>query len=663
MSLANTLVADRYRVERLLARGGMADVYLATDERLDRKVAVKVIYPHLAENPSFRDRFIQEAKMAAKLSHPNLVNVFDQGTDGNTTFLVMEYVPGITLREALSHNGKLAPTRALTLFSEVLEGLAAAHRGGILHRDLKPENVLLADDGRIKLGDFGLARELDSNTNTGSLIGTIAYLSPELITRGYADARSDVYAAGILLFELITGEQPFKGSEAAHIAHQHTSAGVPAPSSVEASIPPLVDELVLWATAMAPEHRPANAGELLEVVRRVRADLKNGLGTTAHLDLSQLPSLNTQATKVFSASDATQLIGDVSGAAAAPGAVNPSSAATTVLGGFEGQPTEAINPAANATTVLGSFGEDAPMTPLEELAWKRSRRGKLLAILIAAAAMLSLGAGWWFGAGPGGLSAMPNLTGTSVASAQENLRPYAAHIVVQQEYSKTVSAGLITHTDPTSGSLFWRGSTITLFESKGPELRAVPSIEGLSVAQATSKLQAAGFLAGTTTQYFSSGAVGTVFSFLGSDGGPVPLGTKIPMLISLGPVPDVAGQSQTNAITALQNAGLKVSAVTSEYSDAQTIGMVIRADQTENPLPAGGKVVLVVSKGPTTAKMPAVKGETIAATKLALENLGLNVQVNTDQLQANWGLVKVKSVSVAAGTVVKRGTLVTISNK
>ena len=661
MSLANTLVADRYRVERLLARGGMADVYLATDERLDRQVAVKVIYPHLAENPSFRDRFIQEAKMAAKLSHPNLVNVFDQGTDGSTTFLVMEYVPGITLREALSHNGKLAPTRALALFSEVLEGLAAAHRGGILHRDLKPENVLLADDGRIKLGDFGLARELDSNTNTGSLIGTIAYLSPELITRGYADARSDVYAAGILLFELITGEQPFKGNEAAHIAHQHTSAGVPAPSSVDASIPPLVDELVLWATAMAPEHRPANAGELLEVVRRVRTDLKNGLGATAHLDLSQLPPLNTQATKIFNAADATQLIG--SDATQLIGAATPNSEATTIIGGFEGQPTQAIGLDAHATTVLGSFTDEGPMTALEEFAWKRRRRGKVAAIAIAAAALISVSAGWWFGAGPGGLSAMPNLAGTSVAAAQENLRPYAAHILVKQEYSKTVSSGLITHTDPTSGSLFWRGSTITLFESKGPELKLVPSLEGLTVAAATQKLQAAGFFAGATTSYFSSGAAGTVFSFLGSDGGPVALGTKIPMLISLGPVPDVAGQSQANAISALQGVGLKVSAVTSEYSDSQTVGMVIRADQTENPLPAGGKVVLVVSKGPTTVKMPAVKGETLAATKLALENLGLSVLVNTDQLQANWGLVKVKSVSIAAGTVVKRGTTVTISNK
>ena len=654
MSLANSLVADRYRIERLLARGGMADVYLAVDERLDRQVAVKVIYPHLAENPTFRERFIQEAKTAAKLSHPNLVNVSDQGTDGATTFLVMEYVPGITLRDALAHNGKLIPTRALALFSEVLEGLAAAHRSGILHRDLKPENVLLADDGRIKLGDFGLAREVDSNTNTGSLIGTIAYLSPELITRGYADARSDVYAAGILLFELITGEQPFKGTEAAHIAHMHTAKGVPAPSTIDPSIPPVVDELVLWATAMAPENRPANAGELLEVVRRVRKDLKAGYAATARLDISQLPSLNTQATRVISP-DATAVIGGNN--------FDFDSAATTVLGdGFDALDGVTQLPD-NATTVIQPLSNDSPMTALEELAWKRRRRGKFIAVVIAASVLLSSAAGWWFGAGPGGLSALPNLTGTSVASAQENLRPYAAKIIVKQEYSKTVSAGLITHTDPTSGSLFWRGSTITLFESKGPELKAVPSIEGLSVSQATAKLQAAGFLAGTISKYFSTGAAGTVFSFLGSDGSPVALGSKIPMLISLGPVPDVAGQNQADAINALQNAGVKVSAITQEYSDAQTIGVVIRADLAQSPLPMGGKVVLVVSKGPTTVKMPAVKGETIAATKLALENLGLNVQVNTDQLQSNWGLVKVKSVSVAAGTVVKRGTLVTISNK
>jgi serine/threonine-protein kinase len=204
-NLVGRLIADRYLVQSLIARGGMSSVYLAMDERLERQVAVKVIYAHLAENPSFREKFIREAKTAARLNHPNLVNVFDQGQDQELTFLVMEYVPGMTLRDALKKFGKLSPARALDLFEPILQGLAAAHRGGILHRDLKPENVFLADDGRIKLGDFGLARNVDANTSTGSLIGTIAYLSPELITRGVADARSDVYAAGILLYELLTG--------------------------------------------------------------------------------------------------------------------------------------------------------------------------------------------------------------------------------------------------------------------------------------------------------------------------------------------------------------------------------------------------------------------------------------------------------------------------
>ena len=300
--LLDRLIADRYRIKSLVARGGMANVYLAMDERLEREVAVKVIYPHLAENPSFRTKFIREAKTAARLNHPNLVNVYDQGTDDGFTFMVMEYVPGMTLRDALNKFGKLKPLRALELFEPIMQGLAAAHRGGILHRDLKPENVFLADDGRIKLGDFGLARGIDAHTNTGSLIGTIAYLSPELITRGQADARSDVYAAGIMLYEFLTGEQPYKGEEAAHIAHQHTTGTLPMPSSLSPDVPPLLDEVVLWATARAPEHRPANAQVLVEVVQRVRAEIKAGRGATARLDLPEFA--DHAATKVISV-DAT----------------------------------------------------------------------------------------------------------------------------------------------------------------------------------------------------------------------------------------------------------------------------------------------------------------------------------------------------------------------
>ncbi|MFM2030937.1 MAG: hypothetical protein RI927_557, partial [Actinomycetota bacterium] len=280
-NLLGRVIGARYRVDEIVARGGMATVYLAVDDRLDRKVALKVIHPHLANDSSFREKFIREAKIAAKLSHPNLVNVFDQGEDGEIAFMAMEFVSGITLRDALKDFGALDAKRALDLFEPMLSGLAAAHRAGILHRDLKPENVLLADDGRIKLGDFGLARDIDNHTATGSLVGTVAYLSPELVMRGTADARSDVYAAGIMLFEMLTGRQPFEGDQAVQIAYQHANDNVPAPSKFNSEVPPLLDELVLWATAREASHRPSDAVELLTVVQRAKQEIKAGRNDTA----------------------------------------------------------------------------------------------------------------------------------------------------------------------------------------------------------------------------------------------------------------------------------------------------------------------------------------------------------------------------------------------
>ena len=192
----------------------MATVYLATDLRLERLVAVKIMHGHLADDSQFTARFIQEARSAARLAHPNVVNVFDQGQDADSAYLVMEYLPGITLRDLLQEYGALTPQQTIDILEAILAGLAAAHRAGIVHRDLKPENVLLADDGRIKIGDFGLARAASAATAAGAaLLGTIAYLSPELVTRGVADARSDIYAVGIMIFEMLTGEQPFKGEQ------------------------------------------------------------------------------------------------------------------------------------------------------------------------------------------------------------------------------------------------------------------------------------------------------------------------------------------------------------------------------------------------------------------------------------------------------------------
>jgi serine/threonine protein kinase len=255
--LIGRLIDGRYQVRSRIARGGMATVYLATDLRLERRVAIKVMHGHLADDSQYKARFIQEARSAARLAHPNVVNVYDQGQDGETAYLVMEYLPGITLRDLLTEHKVLTTMQAMDIMEAILSGLAAAHKNGIVHRDLKPENVLLADDGRIKIGDFGLARAASANTATGNaLLGTIAYLSPELVTRGVADARSDIYAVGIMLYEMLAGEQPFRGEQAFQIAHQHANDTVPTPSTKNPRVPAELDELVLWATAR--DARPAS---------------------------------------------------------------------------------------------------------------------------------------------------------------------------------------------------------------------------------------------------------------------------------------------------------------------------------------------------------------------------------------------------------------------
>src|SRR3954451_11122118 len=270
--LLGRLLDDRYEIRRRLAVGGMATVYAAIDTRLDRPVAVKVMHPALAADEEFVARFRREAKAAARLSSPAVVNVTDQGQDGGTVFLVMELVEGRTLRDRLRSEGPLAPAEALAVLDPVLEALAAAHAAGYVHRDVKPENVLIADDGRIKVGDFGLARAVDASpltAATGLLLGTVAYLAPEQVRRGVADARTDVYACGVLLFEVLTGRPPFEGDTALSVAYQHLHDRVPAPSSLVSGVPEDLDELVLAATSPDPDDRPSDAGALLEDVQHL----------------------------------------------------------------------------------------------------------------------------------------------------------------------------------------------------------------------------------------------------------------------------------------------------------------------------------------------------------------------------------------------------------
>ena len=669
-NLTGQTIGGRYLIRRLLANGGMAGVYLAEDTRLDREVALKIIHPHLAE--SYRERFVAEAKIAARLSHPNLVNVFDQGQDGQLAWMAMEYVPGITLRDVMDKFQGLDADRALELFEPVLSGLASAHKAGILHRDLKPENVLLADDGRIKLSDWGLAREVDQRTKTESLIGTVAYVSPELVLRGSADARSDVYAAGILLFELVTGKQPFVGDQAVQVAFQHANSAVPAPSTVNPNIPALIDELVLWATAREPAHRPADAGELLAVVSRARAELRNSGAAAQATELAKTQRL-AATTRIgdleqlgFDGSSVTERIAqpgsvEVAAGAGATEVISPLESSLNDLG-LGGGGSSAVGAASNATERIGldSLGEDE-LHPLEEL--ERPNPAAKILILSAILVLLGSAVGWFFSAGPGAFKSVPVLAGQSQSSAEESLTAIHLEYQVVTENDKEVAAGQVIRTEPAAGQVAF--GKVKLVVSLGPKQIRVPELRGQNLVDATASLVKAGLGLGSVSSWFDAAPLGTVYDYTGSDGSAILDGTKIDLKLSLGPIPGVAGMDASLANNALSAVGLVVTSTTQEYSETVPKGKVINIKTAEGqPIGKGSSVTVIVSKGSALVTMPKVVGETILAAKTLLENLGIKVVVNTNQLQANWGVAKVKSASANAGDRIDvTKTSVTINSK
>jgi eukaryotic-like serine/threonine-protein kinase len=365
--LVGRLLDGRYQIRARIARGGMATVYLATDLRLDRRVAVKVMHAHLADDANFRERFIQEARQAARLAHPNVVNVFDQGQDDGLAYLIMEYLQGITLRDLLGEYGRLTADQTMDILEAVLAGLVAAHRAGIIHRDLKPENVLLADDGRIKIGDFGLARAATSHTASGqALLGTIAYLSPELVTRGIADTRSDVYAVGIMMYEMLVGEQPFRGEQPVQIAYQHANDSVPAPSLKNPEVPAALDDLVLWATSRDAEQRPRDARALLDQLFEAQHLIQEEQEGRAPQERTTV--LPTAATRVV---------------------------------------TPQRQPARRETAPRPERVRSEPVRPdavtrLTAATARARKRGVWLTGVVLVLGTIAAGTGWWFGGGPGG---------------------------------------------------------------------------------------------------------------------------------------------------------------------------------------------------------------------------------------------------------------------
>ncbi|WP_443218510.1 Stk1 family PASTA domain-containing Ser/Thr kinase [Rathayibacter sp. YIM 133350] len=614
------LIDGRYQVRSRIARGGMATVYLATDLRLERRVAIKIMHGHLADDNTFKSRFVQEARSAARLAHPNVVNVFDQGQDSDMAYLVMEYLPGITLRDLLKDYGRLTPEQTIDILSAVLSGLAAAHKAGIVHRDLKPENVLLADDGRIKLGDFGLARAASANTATGqALLGTIAYLSPELVTRGVADARSDIYALGIMMYEMLTGQQPFVGEAPMQIAYQHANDHVPRPSAKVPAVPAELDDLVLWATARDPEERPRDARVMLERLKDVEKLVRDPEAAIAE---------GVQPTMVLPV-----------------GPAYPADAATQVLG----QP-----PARHRT---GPVQQDAT-TVLAAKARTRSRRGYLLLVLVVLLAAMGGATGWYFGAGPGSTAPVPSVVGASKDAAVAALTDAGFQVELGSRNDPVVAKDLASGTDPAEGSAANRGSTVTLYLSLGPAILDVPSVVGAQEADA--KNQLARFTVGPSSAQFSDQAPGIVLAALDGSGNALPAQYPekgaITLVVSSGPIPDVTGASVDAATATLSGAGLAPTVGDAEFSEDVPKDSVIRTEPQADPMHPGDGIVIIPSKGPERIAVPNVVGKTINEAKKLIEDAGLSFDSNVPELFRN--VVQADEQEPAAGDAVKRGSKV-----
>jgi beta-lactam-binding protein with PASTA domain/tRNA A-37 threonylcarbamoyl transferase component Bud32 len=581
--LVGRLLEGRYAVEAFIAHGGMASVYLATDTRLDRRVAVKVMHAHLSDDPETVARFEREARAAARLSSPDVVAVYDQGNDAGRSFLVMEFVPGANLRQVVRDRGKLSPAEALAVMDHVLSALSAAHAAGLVHRDVKPENVLVTADGRVKVADFGLARAVSGSTvtTTGSvLLGTAAYLAPEQFEHGTADARSDVYSAGVLLFELLTGTTPFQADSAYALLSRHANEDIPPPSTRAAGIPPQVDALVTWATSRDPQERPADAGELHASL----IDIRDRLGLHG-----SVPSLPVTA---------TTRIADQTGG-------RPSDLTKAVVGG---------RPPAGG----------GPATPRRP---RRRRRGLIVSAIVAIIVVLAGVAGWWFAAGR--YTQTPGVIKLSKPVADAKLKAAGLHPRwLPAIHSAIIGKGLVATESPTGRIM--HGGTVSLRLSLGKVTHELPSLRNDSVSEATAALSQLQIHVTKTIHHFSSVSKGSVIGTEPPATTTVDAGSGVTLIVSKGQqmvvVPPDTGMLLADARTALKNAGFLINVARQSYSH-QPVGTVL----SSSPAPGlqavkGSTVDLVISRGPRLFLVPDVDGDQIDAAVQAINNAGFHAQ-------------------------------------
>ena len=625
--LSGELIDGRYQLISQIAQGGMASIYSAIDTRLDRKVAVKIMHPHLAQDEAFVNRFIREAKAAAALTHPNAVSVQDQGWNTNgvpAVFIVMEMVEGHTLREYLDESGKFGVAQTLQYLTAILGALAAAHKLGIIHRDIKPENILISNDGRIKIADFGLAHgALIGSTLTAEssvVLGSVSYLSPEQVQRGISDSRSDVYSTGILAYELLVGEKPFSGDSPIQIAYMHVNNRVPRVSQSGSDIPKELDDLIYSATSTNPDERPRDAGIFLNAIQDIARSIdpkRNQLSLELDIPLqkiSEKPSRAKKKTKSEPVKEVTQ-----------------------------------EKPIREMTA-----GTKRRIS-------KRVRRNRIIAAMLAVALGLT---GWYVLVGPGSRIVVPSIVGASVDEANAALTPLGLRSeVVEKRFDEDIAAGKILESDPSGGGKIDAGGSVKLVISKGQERYVIPVLTGLTPEVAVKTLTTQPLKsAGIVEEFNSTIPKGLVISTNPSNGQKVKRDTPVTILVSKG-IEEVAlttyiGQSGDQAQNELTDAGFNVES-SFAYSETIAAGAVI--SQTPSGIvsaPKGTTITLVVSKGSKFVFIPNVYSIETNKAIATLKDLGLKVKVRSIGKKS---VKNVTNVSPKVGAKVLRGTVVTIT--
>jgi len=628
--LTGELIDNRYLLQRQIASGGMATIYAGLDTRLDRPVAVKIMHAHLANDEAFVSRFIKEAKATAALSHPNIVSIQDQGwNEGGppAVFLVMELVEGSTLRDYLNEKDSLTVEQTFQLITPVLSALSAAHRIGIIHRDIKPENILISKDGRIKVADFGLARNITMGqtmtAESSVVLGSVSYLSPEQVQRGVADARSDIYAVGIVLFEMLTGSKPYSGETPIQIAYRHVNDRIPNIQTIKSEIPTSIAELVYEATAPNPDQRPKNAEELLNILREIQAKI-DPKRRQMSLELDLPPIINKKNKR-----------GKVS--------------VTSALGGIKEKTSQLIS----TKPINISKPEDSIRTKKRKVS-RRVRRNRIIALFLLIA--LIFGSYQILNAGK---ISVPSLVGMSQGEAKNDLKNLGLNIqVVEEVFSEDVAKGKIIATKPGGGGKISPAGTVGLIVSKGQERIIVPTLNGLTPDVASGKISDLGLSVGQINESFDMKiAAGFVIGTDPKVGSEVRRKSIVNLIVSKGveqlALPSYVGKGGEQALSELNDLGFDVN-VKYSFSDSIFKGQVItQRPERSDLISKGSKIELEISKGSEFVFVPNVLGKNKNDASVDLENLGLKVSTK--------GSGKVNNISPAIGSKVKQGTVITIT--